>query len=108
MAYVAGVMEPRRGHWIPRTVVMDGCEVPCGCWEPNAGSLQEQPVLLITEPSVQPKNNCKRKRFVTVDDLYSTKIKYKQANCRKEQQRESQKERKEIKGGSDINNKQEG
>jgi hypothetical protein len=23
----------------PRTGVMDGCELPCGCWEQNCGSL---------------------------------------------------------------------
>jgi hypothetical protein len=33
----------------------DGCEPPCGCWELNSGSLKEQPVLLTTEPSLQPK-----------------------------------------------------
>jgi len=23
----------------------DSCELPCGCWESNLGSLEEQPVL---------------------------------------------------------------
>jgi hypothetical protein len=32
----------------------DGCEQPCGCWELNSGPLEEQSVLLTTEPSLQP------------------------------------------------------
>ena len=32
----------------------NGCEPPCGCWELNSGHLEEQSVLLITEPSLQP------------------------------------------------------
>jgi len=34
--------------------ITDGCEPPCGCWELNSGPLEEQPVLLTTEPSLQP------------------------------------------------------
>jgi hypothetical protein len=34
--------------------VTDGCEPPCGCWELNSGSLEEQSVLLTAEPSLQP------------------------------------------------------
>ena len=34
--------------------IRDGCEPPCGCWELNSGPLQEQSVLLTTEPSLQP------------------------------------------------------
>jgi hypothetical protein len=34
-------------------LIMDGCEPPCGCWELNSGPLEEQSVLLITEPSLQ-------------------------------------------------------
>ena len=30
------------------------CELPCGCWDLNSGSLTEQSVLLTTEPSLQP------------------------------------------------------
>jgi hypothetical protein len=33
-------------------LIMDGCESPCGCWELNSGPLEEQPVLLIPEPSL--------------------------------------------------------
>lgn len=28
---------------------MDGCALPCGCWELNVSPLQEQPVLLTSE-----------------------------------------------------------
>jgi hypothetical protein len=34
--------------------ITDGCEPPCGCWELNPGPLEEQSVLLTTEPSRQP------------------------------------------------------
>jgi hypothetical protein len=34
---------------------MDGCEPPCGCWDLNSGPLEEQSVLLTTEPSHQPR-----------------------------------------------------
>ena len=36
-------------------LIVDGCEPPCGCWELNSGPLEEQPVLLTTEPSPQPR-----------------------------------------------------
>jgi hypothetical protein len=35
------------------TGVTDSCELPCGCWETNPGSLEEQKVLLTDEPSLQ-------------------------------------------------------
>ena len=34
--------------------ITDVCEPPCGCWELNLAPLEEQPVLLTTEPSLQP------------------------------------------------------
>jgi hypothetical protein len=37
--------------------ITDGCEPPRGSWELNSGPLKEQPVLLITEPSLQPKES---------------------------------------------------
>lgn len=37
----------------PRTVVSDSYGLPCGCWEFNLGPLEEQPALLVTEPSLQ-------------------------------------------------------
>jgi hypothetical protein len=33
--------------------ITDGCEPPCGCWDLNSGPLEEQLVLLTTEPSLQ-------------------------------------------------------
>ena len=30
----------------------DGCGPSCGCWELNSGPLEEQSVLLTTEPSL--------------------------------------------------------
>ncbi|XP_050003558.1 adiponectin receptor protein 1 [Alexandromys fortis] len=38
----------------PATGSSDSCELPCGCWELNPGPLEEQSVLLTTEPSLQP------------------------------------------------------
>ncbi|XP_040599705.1 F-box/WD repeat-containing protein 4 isoform X6 [Mesocricetus auratus] len=35
-------------------LITDGCEPPYGCWELNSGPLEEQPVLLTSEPSLQP------------------------------------------------------
>jgi hypothetical protein len=34
--------------------ITGGYEPPCGCWELNSGSLEEQSVLLTTEPYLQP------------------------------------------------------
>ena len=34
--------------------ITDGCEPQCDCWELNSGPLKDQPVLLTTEPSLQP------------------------------------------------------
>ena len=33
-------------------LITDGCEPPCGCWELNLGPLEEQSVLLTSEPSL--------------------------------------------------------
>ena len=41
-----------QGPWIPSEGVKDDHE-PCGCWEQIEGPLEEQPVLLATEPSLQ-------------------------------------------------------
>ena len=35
-------------------LIIDDCEPPCGGWELNSGPLEEQPVLLTSEPSLQP------------------------------------------------------
>ena len=36
----------------PGTGITDSYELSCGCWEMNLGLLKQQPVLLITEPSL--------------------------------------------------------
>lgn len=36
----------------PGTGVINSYDQPCRCWELNAGLVEEQPVLLITEPSL--------------------------------------------------------
>ena len=48
--------DPRRPEERVRsqgTRVTGGCELPCGCWELNLGPLEEQPVFLTSEPSLQ-------------------------------------------------------
>lgn len=50
--YHVGAWYPRvarRGHWLPCNWNYD-----CGCWEQNLYPLQEQQMLLTTEPSLQP------------------------------------------------------
>jgi hypothetical protein len=42
------------GVRFPSTGVTDSCESPCGCWELNPDPLEEQPLLLTAEPSLQP------------------------------------------------------
>jgi hypothetical protein len=44
----------REGIRSSGTRVIDGCESPRGYFELNLGLLQEQPVLLVAEPSLQP------------------------------------------------------
>ena len=39
---------------LPRTGITDSCELTGGYWELNPGPLELQPVLLTTEPSLQP------------------------------------------------------
>ena len=34
-------------------LITDGCEPPYGCWELISGPLEEQAILLISEPSLQ-------------------------------------------------------
>jgi hypothetical protein len=38
-------------------LITDGCEPPCGYWELNSGPLEEQPMLLTAEPSLQAQIN---------------------------------------------------
>jgi hypothetical protein len=35
-------------------LVLQAYELPCECWEPNSGPLQEKRMLLTTEPCLQP------------------------------------------------------
>ena len=46
--YVHAVPTVRRIRF-PEAGVTGGCELSCGYWELNQGSLEEQPVLLTTE-----------------------------------------------------------
>lgn len=39
-----------------RAVGTDDCEPPCRYWDVNLRSLEEEPVLFITEPSIQTLN----------------------------------------------------
>ena len=45
-------------------LITDGCEPPCGCWELNSGPLEEQAMLLTTEPSLQPQKTLLKKLFL--------------------------------------------
>jgi len=38
----------------PGAGITDSCKLPCGCWDLNSNPLEEQPVVLTTEPSLQP------------------------------------------------------
>jgi hypothetical protein len=35
-------------------LITDGCEPSCSCWDLNSGPLEEKPVFLTAEPSLQP------------------------------------------------------
>ena len=35
-------------------LIMNGCELPCGCWDLNSGPLEEQSVFFPAKPSHQP------------------------------------------------------
>ena len=47
------LVRPEGGDRSPGTGVTDSCEPPRGCWELNPGPLEEQPVLLTDELSLQ-------------------------------------------------------
>ena len=44
----------------PGTGVTDSCELPCGCWGLIQGHLEEQPVLLTTEPPLGPRTTFRK------------------------------------------------
>jgi hypothetical protein len=48
--YTVAIRHTRRGQ---SDTITDGCKLPCDCWELNSGPLEEQPVLLPTESSLQ-------------------------------------------------------
>ena len=52
--YVYSILPPcmLAGQRAPDIIIV-GCEPPCGCWEFNSGPLEEQPVRLTSEPSLQ-------------------------------------------------------
>ena len=54
--YAYSVLSARMPAHLKRAsdFIIDGCEPPCSCWELNSGTLEEQPVLLTGEPSLQP------------------------------------------------------
>jgi hypothetical protein len=56
--------------------ITDGCEPPCGCWEVNSGPLEEQPVLLTTEPSLQPRSSTFHLCLFMLDTELSRRIFY--------------------------------
>lgn len=45
---------PEEGIGSPETQVREGCQLPCEGWESTLGLLEAQPVLLSTQPSLQP------------------------------------------------------
>lgn len=50
-------LEPMRSEKscrTPWTTVTDICKPACGWWDPYSGAMQEQQLLLTTEPSLQP------------------------------------------------------
>lgn len=50
--------EPRVSVRSLRTELQMVIKLPCGCWEPNPGSLQGQQELLGSEPSLLPSSTC--------------------------------------------------
>lgn len=42
----------------PETRVTGSYELPCGGWELNPAPLEEQPLLLTSESSLQPEKDC--------------------------------------------------
>jgi hypothetical protein len=48
-------------------IIIDGCKLPCGCWELNLGPLS--PVLLASEPFLQPLFLMGKKSFMCMGVL---------------------------------------
>lgn len=47
-------LRPAEGTRSPGAGDPEGCELTCGCRESNHACLEEQPGLLVTEPTLQP------------------------------------------------------
>jgi hypothetical protein len=45
---------------------INGCELPCCCWELNSEPLEEQPVILTFDPSLRPSLK-KKKSYILRD-----------------------------------------
>jgi hypothetical protein len=45
-----------KGVRFPETGVRDNCKLSCGCWELNLDPLEEKPMPLTAEPSLQPQD----------------------------------------------------
>lgn len=41
-AYVHVILRPEAGDVSPRTEITGGLKLPCRCWRPNSGPLEEQ------------------------------------------------------------------
>ena len=52
--YVHGYVCLRVCERVSNLGVTAHCELPCDWWDLNLGPLEEQPVLLTAEPSLQP------------------------------------------------------
>lgn len=48
--------KPEKGLGFPGSVVINGCEPPCGFWELNTGLLQEWYMLMTIETPFPPHN----------------------------------------------------
>ena len=65
--WVQGPQRPGEGVRSPRTGVTEGCELPC--WDLSLSPLKEQPVPVITEPSLLP-HNCLLLKEYSLGHLY--------------------------------------
>lgn len=49
------LQRPKECVRCPGARIISGCELPdCGSWEPKPSHIQEHPMLLMAEPSLQP------------------------------------------------------
>lgn len=72
--YVWCLRRPKEAMRYPRIRATDSCEFVCRCWELNLGPLEEQPVLLRIEPSLQPPNFPELLRSVKENVTYASMI----------------------------------